>query len=209
MISDAMSLMRPPVMSCYEMNRSVNLLSSYCNWKLIFLWIIYTSGTCSSYSDWWFIFIFSWPHTVSNYHICRFLWSWFRSEQPLNESATFDWKWVLHSLQWRHNEHDGVSNHQPHDCLLNRLFWCRSKKIPKLRANGLSAGNSAGAGEFPAQMASNTDSISIWWRHHVLIEDGSTVISANVYLYTSREWIKLCLTLYCDKNMNCHAPSHN
>ena len=26
------------------------------------------------------------------------------------------------SLQWRHNEHDGVSNHHPHDCLLIRLF---------------------------------------------------------------------------------------
>ena len=25
-------------------------------------------------------------------------------------------------LQWHHNGHDGVSNHQPHDCLLNRLF---------------------------------------------------------------------------------------
>ena len=25
-------------------------------------------------------------------------------------------------LQWRQNERDGVSNHQPHDCLLNRLF---------------------------------------------------------------------------------------
>ena len=32
-------------------------------------------------------------------------------------------------LQWRHNEHDGVSNHQPHDCLLNRLFRRRSQKI--------------------------------------------------------------------------------
>ena len=29
---------------------------------------------------------------------------------------------VPKSLQWRHNERDGVSNHQPHDCLLNRLF---------------------------------------------------------------------------------------
>ena len=26
------------------------------------------------------------------------------------------------SLQWRHNELDGVSNHQTRDCLLNRLF---------------------------------------------------------------------------------------
>ena len=29
---------------------------------------------------------------------------------------------------WRHNEYDGVSNHQPNDCLLNRLFRRRSKK---------------------------------------------------------------------------------
>ena len=26
------------------------------------------------------------------------------------------------TLQWRHNGRNGVSNHQPHDCLLNRLF---------------------------------------------------------------------------------------
>ena len=35
------------------------------------------------------------------------------------------------SLQWRRNGRDGVSNHQPHDCLLNRLFGCRSKKTSK------------------------------------------------------------------------------
>ena len=35
------------------------------------------------------------------------------------------------TLQWRHNERDGVSNHQPHDCLLNYLFSCRSKKTSK------------------------------------------------------------------------------
>ena len=26
------------------------------------------------------------------------------------------------TLQWHYNERDGVSNHPPHDCLLNRLF---------------------------------------------------------------------------------------
>ena len=31
-------------------------------------------------------------------------------------------------LQWRHNGRKGVSNHQPRDCLLNRLFGRRSKK---------------------------------------------------------------------------------
>ena len=47
-------------------------------------------------------------------------------------------------LRWRHNEHDDTSNHQPHGCLLNRLFRRRSKKTSKLRVTGLCAGNSPG-----------------------------------------------------------------
>ena len=35
---------------------------------------------------------------------------------------------VMFALQSRQNGRDGVSNHQPHDCLLNRLFRHRSKK---------------------------------------------------------------------------------
>ena len=48
------------------------------------------------------------------------------------------------SLHWRHNDHDGVSNHQPHGCLLNRLFRRRSKKTSKLRVTGFCVGNSPG-----------------------------------------------------------------
>ena len=48
------------------------------------------------------------------------------------------------SLHRRHNDHDGVSNHQPHGCLLNRLFKRRSKKTSKLRFTGLCVGNSPG-----------------------------------------------------------------
>ena len=51
---------------------------------------------------------------------------------------------VSESLQWRHNDHDSVSNHQPHGCLLNRLFRRRSKKTSKLRVTGLCVGNSPG-----------------------------------------------------------------
>ena len=47
-------------------------------------------------------------------------------------------------LRWRHNDHDGVSNHQPHGCLLNCLFRRRSKKTPKLRVTCLCAGKSPG-----------------------------------------------------------------
>ena len=42
----------------------------------------------------------------------------------------------------------------------------RSKKTSKLRVTGLCAGNSPMTGEFPAQMASNAENVSIWWRHH-------------------------------------------
>ena len=70
------------------------------------------------------------------------------------------------TLRWRHNGRDGVSNHQPHDCLLNRLFRRRSKKTSKLHGSGLCEGNSPVPGEFPAQMASNVENVFIWWRHH-------------------------------------------
>ena len=66
------------------------------------------------------------------------------------------------TLQWRHNGHDGVSNHQPRDCLLNRLLGRRSKKTSKLRITGLCERNSPLTGEFPAQMASNAENVS----HH-------------------------------------------
>ena len=72
-------------------------------------------------------------------------------------------RWLFRrTLQWRHNELDGVSNHQPDDCLLNRLFKRRSKKTSKFRVTGLCVVT----GEFPAQRASNAENVSIWWRHH-------------------------------------------
>ena len=70
--------------------------------------------------------------------------------------------WLLaRALLWRHNGTDGVSNHQPYDCLLNRLFRHRSKKTSKLRVTGPCAGNSPETGEFPAQMSSNAENVSI------------------------------------------------
>ena len=62
-----------------------------------------------------------------------------------------------YALLWPHNGRDGVSNHQPHDCLLNRLFRRRSKKTSKLRVTGLCAGNSPVTGQFPAQRVSNAE----------------------------------------------------
>ena len=41
------------------------------------------------------------------------------------------------SLEWRHNGPDGVSNHQPHHCSLNRLFSHRSKKTSLAFVRGI------------------------------------------------------------------------
>ena len=70
------------------------------------------------------------------------------------------------TLLWRHNGRGSISNRQPHDCLLNRLFRRRSKKTSKLCVTGLCVGNSPGTVEFPAQMASNAENVANWWRHH-------------------------------------------
>ena len=48
---------------------------------------------------------------------------------------------VTFSLQWRHNEEDGVWTHRRLDCLLHRMFRRKSKKTSKLRVIGLCEGN--------------------------------------------------------------------
>ena len=52
-------------------------------------------------------------------------------------------------------------------CLLHRLFRRRSKKTSNLCATGLYEGNPPVASEFPTQMASNVENVSIWLRRHV------------------------------------------
>ena len=69
------------------------------------------------------------------------------------------------TLQWRHKGHDGVSNHQPHHCLLNLLFRVQIKENSKAPCHW-----PLGTGKFPAQMASNAENVSIWWRHHDLLK---------------------------------------
>ena len=44
------------------------------------------------------------------------------------------------TLQWRHNERDGTSDHQTYDCLLNRLCRRRSTRTSKLCVTGLCKG---------------------------------------------------------------------
>ena len=72
-------------------------------------------------------------------------------------SNAFAWKkrlWILYAnfnqtLQWRHNEHDGISNHQHPDCLLSCLLRRRSRKTSKLCVTGLCEGNPPVTGGLP------------------------------------------------------------
>ena len=81
------------------------------------------------------------------------------------------------TLQWPHGR-DGFSNHQSQHCLLNHLFRRRWKKASKLRVTGLCAGNSPVTGEFPTQMASNAENVSISWRHHEMTPTASNPVTS-------------------------------
>ena len=71
-------------------------------------------------------------------------------------------------LRWRHNGLDSVSNHQPHHCLLSRLFGRTSRKHQSSASLAFVRGIHRGPVNFPAHwMASNAENVSIWWRHHV------------------------------------------
>ena len=63
------------------------------------------------------------------------------------------------------------------------------RKTSKLRVTGLCAGNSPVTGEFPAQMASNTENVSIWWHHNVII---CSCTNTGWPKYFSRRWRCVC-----------------
>ena len=124
-------------------------------------------------------------------------------------------RFVDSSLRWRHNGCDNVSNHQPHDCLLNRLFRRRSKKTSTLRVTGLCVWNSPATGEFPAQMASNTENVSICWRHHVksmtFFERPLYAIGNNIIIiaqcYTSPFYAVFCNEICLMKTRKFYKPT--
>ena len=102
---------------------------------------------------------------------------------------------AAYSLRWRHNDRDGVSNHQL--CLPKRLIRRGSKKTSKLLVTGLWEGNSSVTGEFPAQRSSNAENVAIWWRHHVTLL-GKPLYAAHVSIERQRSsFANTVCFLYC------------
>ena len=140
------------------------------NWRIAYITVLHLEWCC--FQLWWF--------SKQNYDCQKTInrhSNVFSSTKDTNSNmvdvtcwtshySSYSPRFRLNQLQWRHNGRGSVSNHQPHDYLLNRLFRRRSKKTSKLRVTGLCVGNSLVTGEFPAQMASNAENVSIWWRHH-------------------------------------------
>ena len=110
----------------------------------------------------------------------------------LRNSCKIDSCLLRFSLQWRHNVCDGVSNLQPRDCSLNRLFKAQIKEIFKALRHWPWWGEFTGDLWIPAQRASNAENVSIWWRHHVYIVV-LRVASGDCHkaiLVTSQQWFR-------------------
>ena len=59
---------------------------------------------------------------------------------------------IIATLQWRHNEPDGLFNHQPRDCLLNRYSGADQIRYQRFASLAVVV-----TGEFPAQMTCNAE----------------------------------------------------
>ena len=97
------------------------------------------------------------------------------------------------ALQWRHNDHDSVSNHQPHGCLLIRSFGRRWKKTSKLRVTGFCAGNSPGPVNSPHKGPVTRKMFPF---DHVIMENSFEEFakSSETAQYNNKETSKLCIT---------------
>ena len=114
-----------------------------------------SASYCKSFSQWQIMGHVVSPQYLDSHYRCRYCRCFadvicHTSRGAIRHRSI--WSTLFHEiiLQWRHNERDGVSSHQPHHYLLNRLFGCRSKKTPKLCVTGLCAGHSPVTVEYPA-----------------------------------------------------------
>ena len=114
--------------------------------------------------------------------------------------------WPQSALWWRHNDHAGVSNHQPHGCLFNHLFRRRSKKTSKLRVTGLCVGNSPGPVNSPhkgpvmRKMFPFDDGImdnAVWsgkWKHIFIMTLTMTLTAKRFYCKTGSNSVQFDYT---------------
>ena len=133
---------------------------------------------------------------------------------------------AIPSLQWRHNGRDGVSNHQPLDCLFNRLFRCRSRKHQSSASLAYVRGihrwpvNSPHKGPVTREMFPIDGAIMFIWyrvvvdnctvtsheRHIVSNHDHLCYLLNSLFKLTTTKTSKVCCMAFCDGGFP--SPSH-
>ena len=119
-------------------------------------------------------------------------------------------RWCGITLQWRHNGRDSVSNHQPHDCLLNHLFRRRSKITFKLCVTGHLCGEFTGDrwiprtnGQFCGKCFHLMTSSWMQYQRHAY----NMQTSRNGHCYTMTFWLwSATLTLNPPTNVSIPFP---
>ena len=93
------------------------------------------------------------------------------------------------------------------------IYSGADKKKHQSSASLAFAGNSPFSGEFPVQMASNAENVSIWWRHHV----ADPLVSGDAY--KPLNWTNACQLkrnsvplkwkyIFLFRNINWKYPMH-
>ena len=158
------------------------------------------------------MFYYKIDHVITtSYCIYQIKLDFMKLEKSIMNTVETGYKVV--PLRWRHNERDDVSNHQPHDCLLSRLFRRRSNKTSKLRVTGLREGNSPVTGESPhkgsvtRKMFPFNDVIM-----HMILDDGKNWPAhsnnnpmtniASAALNKFMHWMPVCLIWLTQTTLN-------
>ena len=123
------------------MFQHIDMNNIFFKWPITLIYMHMTITIYSLYS--WIIHVWEWHYSIDPCLSCYHY-------QSLTNIKNIPCLFHSHTSRWRHNGRDSDSNHQPHGCLLNRLFRRGSRKTSKLRVTGLCVGNSPGTGEFPA-----------------------------------------------------------
>ena len=91
----------------------------------------------------------------------------------------FEWN----PLQWRHSGHDGISNHQPHDCLLNRLFKTQIKENIKAPSYWPLYG------EFTGDRLNSPHKWPVAWK---MFPFDDVIMLKNFTTFSYKQWIPAC-----------------
>ena len=118
-----------------------------------------------------------------------------KTKYPNVTRHIFVWCDIVHipSSQWRHNGRDGVWNQAENT--IAPLHWPLWGEPPV-------------TGGFPSQRASNTENVSIWWRHHVLNWRHRFKLLATYQLWVVY-WLPCRATWFAPDNYRCHFSLSN